>query len=220
MGSKRLKIPYTLCGKDYSYTDDLYQAFLKNWDMAAAALKRGALAEYFKKLREIDPEQSNWWEMYYCAARNLQEDMWNDELHEDVVFAKFMYHFSRLHGSEVYTPMPMGDKDVSKSKLMFEEVRMAPEEGIGDHFLYRAYGSKTGNWTYKEDAYIDYMKEESWKAGLSRIEWNMDVIHHDLRKPDETAGQKPERVTMLDQLVTLDKVAWWQDYLEEIGEFE
>lgn len=217
MGYLRLEIPFKFCGKTYSYTDDLYRVFLEKWDFAAAALKRGALSEYFKKLADKDESHRHTWEWYYKVTRNLQEDMWSDDYHEDVVFGKFMYYLSCKNGQEKLPPMPMDDADVSKSKVKFQRAEAPPPEREGCGY-YGAFGSKTGSYKYREDAYIEYMTEEAWKANLSRMEWYLD--DRDIRKVDETAGQKPKKVTALDNLVTLDRAQWWQDYLIELGKFE
>lgn len=212
MGDSKLVIPYEFCGKQYHYKADLAKAFMQKWDLAAAALKRGAIADYFLKLMEADPKYHGHWKNLYKKSRNLQEDMWNDQFHEDIVFGKFMYYFYLLRNGSI-PPMPMDDIDVSKSKIPFSKA----DDKLADRYRYR-YGSRTGENRYDEACYIAYMNKEARDGMLYMIPLRGDG--RDDRKPDESAGKKPESRRLLEGTVRVDRARWWQEYLMEIGKFE
>ena len=87
MGDMRFEVPFRFLKRDIYDGNNLKESFRVYWDFGAAALKRGALTAHFAKLKEIDATK---WEDIYKITSNFEEEMWNDDLHEDEVFARYL----------------------------------------------------------------------------------------------------------------------------------
>ena len=203
MGDIRLDKPFRFCRKESYILQDLRAEFARNWDYGAAALKRGALTEYFKELREIDREK---WDFLYRVTVHFEDEMWNDKLHEDVVFTKYLYY---LDPGGVRVPMiPRDCINILRDSRNFEKTY---DESKAEQFS-RSYGSRTGGKGYIDENYIAYMNREAMKAKL----WDTyeDKGVNDAEQPTS------KKSDFFHGLPSIARVYWWQEYLTEIGEFE
>ena len=205
MGKIELPIPYRFCGKEIHSLNELREAFLKKWDYGAAALKRGALTEYFKNVRDM--ENQDRWKKLYLYSKSFEKKMWNKKLHEDVVFARYLYY---LLPEEAKQPnIPMDDMDVYTST---ESYRVYPDLSSATEFE-RSYGSIAYNFKYKEENYINYISNEAKKELLAET-------YKGRKEEIDLAERYNEKEPCWPGCFSLDKVLWWQDYLREIGQFE
>ena len=159
MDRTKLAIPYCFCGSKITNFEDLNNQFLRHWDYGAAALKRGALTEYFAKLYEADPQER--WKEMHAYAKHFEAEMWDEELHEDIVFARFMHYLER---EKHYLPnVPMDDMDIIGYGPSYKR---CPEEKYANQYP-KHYGS-TSEYDNKfiEAYYLHYMSVEANKQGL------------------------------------------------------
>ena len=134
---EKLKIPYVFMGKEYYDRSLLRQALMENWDLGAAALKRGAFSRYFDKMASVDFENLFEWVALLPTCEALTNQMWDENYHEDVVFAKFL-HFLDPDYTEV-PDIPRDEKSVGS--ISKEELK---EKWASVPSIIQAYQDKCG----------------------------------------------------------------------------
>ena len=152
--TEKLKIPFVFMGKEYYDRSVLRKALMENWDMGAAALKRGAFLQYFEKLSNVDFENMFEWMVMIPMCQEVTNQMWDENYHEDVVFAKFLRYLDTKYNEA--PKLPKDEKSVgSITKEEFKQQFETLPPFIKAY--YERCGEKCSAFDYDDKAYESFM---------------------------------------------------------------